>query len=255
MRSFFQSLERESVRYLLISGQASILYGAATFSEDVDLWIEPSAANIDRLVEALRRCKAVAHKLTPPLTVRNFRHGHGFHFRVPSPGGSEWYLDVMGKPPRVGGFSVAARRAAQFETPWGTIPVVAIQDLVELKKTRRLADYDVISNLACIRLRTSARITRPLLQWALRNVFRVEDAQWVLERWPAARSLPVVRERTLSIAGIAREIAVLQRNDMRYWSPIIDELRTMRKSGVLLVEGTPIQAIDKKRPRAVRPFR
>jgi hypothetical protein len=31
--SFFQSLEREGVAYLLISGQAAVLYGAATFSE------------------------------------------------------------------------------------------------------------------------------------------------------------------------------------------------------------------------------
>jgi hypothetical protein len=240
MRSFFRSLERKGVRYLLISGQASILYGAATFSEDVDLWLEPSAANIERFVQALRRCSAVAHKLTPPLTVRNFRHGHGFHFRLPSHDGPMWYLDVMGKPPRVGSFSSAARRAVQFETPWGTIPVVALRDLVELKKTRRLADYDVISNLACIRLRTSAKVTRPLLQWALRNVFRPEDAQWIFETWPAARSLPVVRERTFSLTGIARDIASLQQKDLQYWSPIIDELRAMRRSGLLIAEGTPI---------------
>ena len=111
MRSFFRSLETEAVRYLLISGQASILYGAATFSEDVDLWVAPAAINIDRFIRALHRSKAVAHKLTPALTVRHSRRGHGFHFRVPSPGMPEWYLDVMGQPPRVGGFSAAARRA------------------------------------------------------------------------------------------------------------------------------------------------
>lgn len=38
MRKLFQSFERVGLEYLLISGQASILYGAATFSEDVDLW-------------------------------------------------------------------------------------------------------------------------------------------------------------------------------------------------------------------------
>lgn len=42
IESFFQSLERHSVEYLLISGQATVLYGAATFSEDVDLWVKPS---------------------------------------------------------------------------------------------------------------------------------------------------------------------------------------------------------------------
>ena len=84
MKSFFRNLEREAVRYLLISGQASILYGAATFSEDVDLWIAPTEANIGRFIRALHRSKAVVHKLTPPLTQRHFRRGHGFHFRVPA---------------------------------------------------------------------------------------------------------------------------------------------------------------------------
>lgn len=44
-RSFFQNLERHSVSYLLISGQATVLYDAAEFSEDLDLWIEPSPEN------------------------------------------------------------------------------------------------------------------------------------------------------------------------------------------------------------------
>ena len=40
--NFFQSLSAHDVEYLLISGQATILYGAATFSEDIDLWINPT---------------------------------------------------------------------------------------------------------------------------------------------------------------------------------------------------------------------
>jgi hypothetical protein len=37
MRNLFRSFDRFGVEYLLISGQASILYGAATFSEDIEL--------------------------------------------------------------------------------------------------------------------------------------------------------------------------------------------------------------------------
>ncbi len=33
-------------------------------------------------------------------------------------------------PPRVGGFLAAARRAERMPTPWGPLPVVAIEDLV-----------------------------------------------------------------------------------------------------------------------------
>ena len=36
---FFQNLDARRLEYLLISGQATVLYGAATFSEDIDLWV------------------------------------------------------------------------------------------------------------------------------------------------------------------------------------------------------------------------
>jgi hypothetical protein len=39
MRSLLRAFERERVRYLVISGQACILYGASRFTEDLDLWI------------------------------------------------------------------------------------------------------------------------------------------------------------------------------------------------------------------------
>ena len=41
----FQNLSTHGVASLLISGQAAVLYGAATFSEDIDLWIEPTPAD------------------------------------------------------------------------------------------------------------------------------------------------------------------------------------------------------------------
>jgi hypothetical protein len=73
MRNPFRSFDRFGVEYLLISGQACILYGASEFSEDVDNWIRPTAANAARLMRALAACNAVVHKLTPPLTIRSFR--------------------------------------------------------------------------------------------------------------------------------------------------------------------------------------
>ena len=69
IENFFQSLSDHRVEHLLISGQASILYGAATFSEDIDLWLDPTAENCARFVAALRDCRARYYKLTPPLTL------------------------------------------------------------------------------------------------------------------------------------------------------------------------------------------
>ena len=61
MRKLFSSFERAGLEYLLISGQATVLYGAATFSEDVDLWIRPTSANARRLLLALADRRARVH--------------------------------------------------------------------------------------------------------------------------------------------------------------------------------------------------
>lgn len=68
IESFFQRLDEHGVDWLLVSGQATILYGAATFSEDIDLWVEPSEPNLRRCVSALHAAGARYYKLTPPLT-------------------------------------------------------------------------------------------------------------------------------------------------------------------------------------------
>ena len=58
--NFFQSLNEGAVDYLHISGQATVLYGAATFSEDIDLWIEPAPENCERFLAALRSSGAIS---------------------------------------------------------------------------------------------------------------------------------------------------------------------------------------------------
>jgi hypothetical protein len=223
MRSLFRSFERFGVDYLLISGQASILYGAATFSEDVDLWIRRSPTNIRRVLGALALRRARVHKLTPPLEMRFLRAGHGFHFLVPG-NPLPVYLDLMGKPPRVGTFSECRRRARLLETDWGRIPVVGLQDLIALKKNRRFIDYDVISNLVSIRLSEEVSPSWKMLRWAARTTFRAEDRALLLRSLGAPISLAACR------AAIAREVEKLQARDSRYWRSRIAELRRLRRA-------------------------
>jgi len=114
--NFFQSLSDRGVESLLISGQATVLYGAATFSEDIDLWINPTSENRDRFTATLRDCRARFYKLTPQLTVENLSRGHGFHFVLPGGKESDVFLDVMGSPPRVGSFGASLATARWMET-------------------------------------------------------------------------------------------------------------------------------------------
>ncbi len=146
--NFFRSLNQHRVEYLLISGQATVLYGAATFSEDIDLWIHPTEDNCPRFLAALRDCGVRYYKLTPPLTVEHLARGHGFHFVLPGRGEPDAFLDVMGAPPRVGSFAAALAQARSMDSEWGRLPTIGLRSLVELKKTQRLEDYSVISKLA-----------------------------------------------------------------------------------------------------------
>ncbi len=230
MQNIFRSFERSGTDYLLIGGQASILYGAATFSEDVDVWVRPDRANLARLVRALSACRARVRSLTPPLTERHVRAGHGFHFVLPGPE----YLDVMGVPPRVGTFAQARRRAVSLRSPWGDVPGVCIEDLVRLKRTRRHADYDVISNLVRIRIAPEAHPSRPLLRWAARNSFRAEERAHYLARLGQPRGVEACR------GDISREILSLQRRDTVYWRRRVHELRRLRRQGRLWTAGSRV---------------
>jgi hypothetical protein len=227
MRKLFKAFERAGLEYMLISGQATVLYGAAMFSEDVDIWIRPTVENARNLLRALAEQRARVHRLTPPLTLRNMRAGHGFHFVVPGRP-LDTYLDVMARPPRVGSFGSAKRRARNISTDWGKLPVVHPVDLVEIKKTRRLADFDIITNLVSLYLAENPKPEKAILRWAWKNCFRPEERAAVLAR--------LGRRRTIAECArqIAKEVHDLQAQDRAYWSTILDDLRKMRREGKLL---------------------
>jgi len=256
IQKLFRSFHESRVQYLLISGQASILYGAATFSEDIDLWINPTQRNLNAFIQSLESCHARAYKLTPPLTNRNFVKGHGFHFTLPGLDGG-FFLDVMGKPPRVGRYEQAEKRARTIETAWGRLSVVSIEDLVELKKTRRLLDYEVISNLVRISLEEEKSPDPHLVDWALLNTFRAEDIVWILRTFnpssiPSRKAVKSALEapRDLDIVRrhIFEDIACLQGKDTAYWTPILKELKRLKSMNQLVPEGMPI-AYPKRRTR------
>lgn len=69
--SFFRHLDKRGVRWLLVSGQATILYGAATFSEDIELWVEPSEANLQRLLSALGASHFGSQRVLAPVSGRD----------------------------------------------------------------------------------------------------------------------------------------------------------------------------------------
>jgi hypothetical protein len=60
-RRVLDALLRESARLLVIGGYAVRAHGIARQSSDLDLWIETSPANADRITAAMRKIDIVLH--------------------------------------------------------------------------------------------------------------------------------------------------------------------------------------------------
>ncbi len=259
--NFFQNLNSRDVDYLLISGQATVLYGAATFSEDIDLWINPTPGNCEAFLNVLSSCGARYYKLTPSFTVENLRRGHGFHFILSGDSGQEIFLDVMGAPPRVGAFETAAACAQWMESEWGKIHTIGLKELVEIKKTQRLEDYPIISNLALAWFDQPGCLKAPEdFRWALENIFTLTALRAFFEEHPGAVQFiedesedfkifgqQIALEQSVSedIQGkitvqMQRRIGALQQADRLYWRDIIAELKQFRQEGALMKEGDGI---------------
>ena len=256
IESFFQSLEREGVAYLLISGQATVLYGAASFSEDIDLWINPATANANALLASLHAVDATYYKLTPPLEEPYFLRGHGFHFYIP--GTPEWYLDIMGRPPRVPAFDDAMAAATVMSTDWGDIPTLGIKHLAALKTTQRLGDYPIISRLVLCYMEGTRHPSEEDYRWAIENLHTIDELEEVLREHPAAlaacettqlhafasrvkRGEPILDALRMDVERwLSERILTLRQADRVYWRGIIDELRELRRVGKLMPLGTPV---------------
>jgi hypothetical protein len=259
--NFFQSLEKHGVEALLISGQATVLYGAATFSEDIDLWINPTEANCARLLIALHDEQARYYKLTPQVTVDNLQRGHGFHFVLPGDATGKIFLDIMGNPPRSGSFARAAATARNMETEWGMIRTIGLQPLVELKKTQRLEDYPIISKLALAWFdQPECQQTEADFRWALQNIFTLPELEMFFHEHPGA--LDVAGQFNQAIASLGRElitrheateaverdtvaflqnrVAELQRADRLHWREVIHQLKALHAADALMTEGEPV---------------
>lgn len=141
------TFRRHRVRALLMGGQACILYWGAEFSRDIDLAVAVSAENLIRLRAALRALEAEP-VFFPPLTASALRKGHACLFRCLAPGLHRLRIDLMSKMRGVPRFSVLWKRRMEIALPGiGTVPVMSLGDLVNVKKTQRNKDWPMIRRL------------------------------------------------------------------------------------------------------------
>jgi hypothetical protein len=233
------TLERHKVKYLLIGGQACIIYGAAEFSRDSDFAVLCTQENLESLRKALGSLKARLIYL-PPLEAGYLEKGHACHFRCAAADVKGLRLDVISKLRGCEGFNDLWRRKKRIGLKNGAaINVICLQDLVASKKTqrdkdwlmvKRLVENDIISHKG---VPTDAR-----LGWWLREC---RDARLLIElakKYPKEARDGAVARPLLSLAvsadernletSLKEEETLERQRDVDYWTPLKKELESIR---------------------------
>jgi len=232
-------LNNHKVKYLLIGGQACIVYGAAEFSRDSDFVILSAPDNLARMRKALKAMKAKPIYV-PIFNEKNLDIGHACHFRC----GAEWIkdlrVDVMAKLRGCDGFDALWIRRKKLPIKNGSvINIISLQDLVQSKKTQRDKDWAMLKRLVAndIILKRYKASPRRIKWW----FGECRNADMLIELAKRYRSLAKesVKERPLISSAIRndkrglsiklnREEAEEREKDTAYWLPLKKELETLR---------------------------
>jgi hypothetical protein len=227
------------VQFLLMGGQACILYGGAEFSRDIDLSISIHPNNLVAVQKALSQLKAEVI-FFPDLDVDALRRGHACHFRCHAEGVEGLRIDLMTKMRGCPEFNDLWERRSIVELPdIGEVGLLSLSDLLRAKKTQREKDWPMIRRL----------IETDLAQ----NQEKASEEQitfWLMEcRTPTLLvklaqdhtdlCKQVASRRPLLKAALAQDINELEESlyaeekrekekDREYWQPLRMELEQWR---------------------------
>lgn len=233
------TLRSNRVLFLLVGGQACILYGAAEFSRDTDIVILAEASNLRRLRAALRDLDAEGIAV-PPLSVRWLKKGHAVRFRCRHPDAAGIRVDIMSVMRGVASFGELWKRRTSVDVQGGeTFDLMALPDLVQSKKTQRDKDWPMLRRLieahhvenrkaptrsqVCFWLE-EARTPELLIELASRYP---EDCRRAEKKRPLLALARGGRDRELENALAAEEKSVREA-DRAYWEPLRRELEGLR---------------------------
>lgn len=235
-----ETLKKHRLRYLLMGGQACVLYGAAEFSRDTDIHIYADQDSLAALGSAMTELQAEVIAV-PPFEKRYFDQGLAVHFRCQRADVEGMRLDAMSVMRGVEPFAVVWERRTTIEYEDGlTLDVLDVQDLVRAKKTRRDKDWPMIRRLVEShyadfhqqptddRIKFWLRESRtPAILIELADRFPVESAA-VIQSRPALRFAKVETEVELVTALEVEEKAERAADDA-YWKPLMSQIHELRR--------------------------
>ncbi len=222
-----------------MGGQACILYGGAEFSRDIDIAIELSAANLQKLRTALKALGA-QKIFYPGLSEKELRKGHACHFRCGDAEFNKLRIDIMGVMRGGDPFPSLWKRRNEIDLPGiGEIAVMNLKDLVSIKKTQRDKDWPMIRRLVeADIIKYRANPSHEQLSFWLMECRSPELLVALAMQFPEnALSLKPKRELLeTALDGDMEELRRLLRDeeeqekalDREYWKPLKKELEKWR---------------------------
>jgi len=134
-----ESLEKQKVNYLLVGGMAVAYYGFHRYTGDMDLWLEPTSENIEKLYlalgEDLRYDQSIINEikknreLKNPTPIRLFSDDEVFKVDL--------MTNILHKK---FDWNEAIKESKEFDLGNLTIPVIHINHLIFLKENSRRLD-------------------------------------------------------------------------------------------------------------------
>ncbi|MEO8622884.1 MAG: hypothetical protein ABI625_17560 [bacterium] len=235
------TIQQFDVPALLMGGQACVLYGAAEYSRDLDLAVLATDEGLPRLTDALRALDAKVIAV-PPFETRYLGRGHVVHFSIPDSASAPLRVDIMSRMRGVAPFADLWGRRTSITLPDAensvpvTIELLALEDLVNAKKTQRDKDWPMIRRLvdASYASARDGEVSQEQVQFWLSELRTPEFLREVVSRFPqlalaSARPVVVATAQGGDIGGaLAAEQASEMAADRIYWAPLRQELEALR---------------------------
>jgi hypothetical protein len=221
-----------------MGGQACVFYGAAEFSRDVDLLVLVDSDNLARLRTALDELEA--HPIAVPDLKEEFlRAGLAVHFRCRRPDVDGLRIDVMSVLRGAASFDDLWRRRTTIEVAGETIDSMALEDLVQVKKTQRDKDWPMIRRL--VEQNYFANVKAPSfqqVQFWLRELRSPGLLIAACKNWPE-ESYRIATDRPATAAALAENLDKIEEclaleekrereADRAYGRPLREQLETLR---------------------------
>ncbi len=126
-------LARHGVEFIVIGGQAAVLYGSPLATFDVDLCYRRTAENLERLAAALQELHPTLRGAPPDLPfrldARALALGSNFTFTT-----DLGPLDFLGWVDPFGEFETISPRAERIDVGGTSLLVISLDDLIAIKR-------------------------------------------------------------------------------------------------------------------------